>query len=172
MRKIEILQYSCPTCNAELICQAVDFSNDSTGRTRSTYKCAGCMEEFYSVEHAYIAEPEKTPELACLYCEKQCTYLSLRDDWTDYWKCLPCKVSYEKSFHPNHGGIQVSNMYTTLNNKLYVLRQYYLENRSRVEMLPEDEEDTVVIARVFPFLMPTVNPTNIRDKILTYLVFS
>lgn len=169
MRQIEILQYTCPLCNAQLSCQAVDHYEEYT---RTLFKCMGCMEEFYSQEQAHVAEPDKTPKFACPFCEKQCTYLSLQDDWTDYWKCLPCKVSYERSFHPEHEGLETTNMYTEIRGHLYVLRQYHWEDRSRVELLPENLEDTVVIAREFPFLMPTVTPTNIKEKLVTYLVFS
>lgn len=169
MRQIEILQYTCPLCNAQLSCQAVDHYEDYT---RTLFKCMGCMEEFYSQEKAHVAEPEKAPKLDCQFCGQPCTYMSLQDDWTDYWKCLPCKVSYEQSFHPNREGLESSNMYTEIRGHLYVLRQYYWEERSRIELLPEDTEDTVVIAREFPFLMPTVTPSNIKEKLTTYLVFS
>lgn len=169
MRQIEILQYTCPLCNAQLSCQAVDHYEDVS---RSLFKCMGCMEEFYSEEKAHVSKPEQTPKLACHYCQNQCTYMSLRDDHTDYWKCLPCKVSYEQNYSPNNEGIETVNMYTTIHGHLYVLRQYLWENRSRIEMLPEDLDDTVVIARAFPFLFPNVTPSNIETKLLTYLVFS
>lgn len=173
MRQIEILQYTCPLCNAQLSCQAVDhYYTPDGGKSTTRFKCIGCMEEFYSQEEAHVAEPDKSPKLDCPYCNVPCTYLSLRDDWTDYWKCLPCKVSYEQSFHPDHSGIETTNMYTTIRGHLYVLRQYHWENRSRLEMLPENLDDTVVIAMMFPFLFPNVTPANIENKILTYLVFS
>lgn len=169
MRQIEILQYTCPSCNAQLSCQAVDHYDD---KSVSIFKCLGCMEEFYSQEQAHVAEPGKAPKLDCQFCNQPCTYLSLKDDWSDFWKCLPCKVSYEQSFHPSREGLEASCMYTEIRGHLYVLRQYYWENRSRVELLPEDLDDTVVIAREFPFLMPTVTPSNIKEKLITYLVFS
>lgn len=172
MRQIEILKYTCPLCNAQLSCQATDFSNDSVGSTKSMFKCIGCMEEFYSQEQAYVSPPEKTTEFLCSFCKKQCLNMHLKDDWTEYWKCIECKMSYEMCMHPDYQGVERTNMYTTLHGNLYVLRQFHFENRSRVEMLPEKLEDTVVIAREFPFLMPTVTPTNIQEKLLTYLVFS
>jgi hypothetical protein len=169
MRQIEILQYTCPLCNAQLSCQAIDHFEDFS---RTTFKCMGCMEEFFSQEKPHIADAGSAPYMDCMFCGQQCTYMSLKDDWTDYWKCLPCKVSYEESFHPDHKGLETSNMYTTLHGHLYVLRQWLWENRSRIEMLPEDLDDTVVIAREFPFLFPNMTPTNIQEKLLTYLVFS
>ncbi len=169
MRQIEILQYTCPLCNAQLSCQAIDHY-ESISRTQ--YKCMGCMEDFYSEEKPHVQEPDQSPKLDCTYCGQPCTYLSLRDDWTDYWKCLPCKVSYEQSFHPDFKGIETTNMYTVIRNYLYVLRQYHYENRCRIELLSENVEDTVVIAKEFPFLLPTVTPTNIKEKLTTYLVFS
>ena len=167
MRQIEILQYTCPLCNAQLSCQAVDHYDD---HSKTLWKCMGCMEEFYSQEKAHV--PEKPPEFLCRFCGQQCLNMNLKDDWTDYWKCVPCKISYEMSSHPDYQGIERTNMYTTLHNNLYVLRQFLFENRSRIEMLPEKLDDTVVIAREFPFLMPNVTPSNIQDKLLTYLVFS
>jgi hypothetical protein len=124
------------------------------------------------MEQAYVAPPDKTPEYNCPYCHQQCTYLSLKDDWTDYWKCLPCKVAFCETYSANHKGIDTVNMYTTINDKLYVLRQFLRENRSRVDMLPADEEDTIVIAKDFDFLFPNILPSNIQQKLLTYLVFS
>lgn len=169
MRQIEILQYTCPLCNAQLSCQAIDHYEEFS---RTHFKCMGCMEDFYSQEKPHVGSLGSEPSLACPFCEKPCTYLSLKDDWTDYWKCLPCRVSFEDSFNPNRKGIETSNMYTTLRGHLYVLRQYHWENRCRIEMLPENEDDTVVIAKEFPFLLPAVTPSNIQEKLLTYLVFS
>ncbi len=174
MRKIELLKYNCPLCNADLITRSVDHTHNATNQevTKTNYRCIGCMEEYYSLEEPYTASPEKSPEYKCPYCNQLCTYMSLKDDWTDYWKCLPCKVSFSQSMMPNWKGIDTINMYTTLKGKLYVLRQFLSDNRSRIEMLPEDEEDTVVIAKEFKFLMPAVTPSNIQTKLLTYLVFS
>jgi len=176
MKQIEILKYSCPQCNADLAVQAVDFSYDSTNgeKTKTTYRCMRCYEEFYSIEEAYVAPEDKTPEpkYICPYCHQPCSYLSLKDDWTDYWKCLSCKVSFSDTYSANHKGIDTVNMYTTIKGKLYVLRQFLRENRSRVDMLPEDPEDTIVIAKDFDFLFPNILPSNIQDKLLTYLVFS
>lgn len=174
MRQIEILQYSCPQCNASLFVQGVDFSYDSANgaKTKTSYQCLGCREEFYSIEQAHVAEADKAPEYHCPYCHQLCDYLSLKDDWTDYWKCLPCKVAFCQTYNANTIGIDTINMYTTIKDRLYVLRQFIRENRSRVDMLPEDEEDTIVIAKDFDFLFPNVLPSNIQEKLLTYLVFS
>jgi len=174
MRQIEILKYSCPQCNADLATQGVDFSYDSTSgqQTRTNYQCIGCREQFYSIEEAYVAPTEKAPKYTCPYCHQPCSYLSLKDDWTDYWKCLPCKVAFSQTHDPKHAGIDTINMYTTIKDKLYVLRQFLRENRSRVDMLPEDEDDTIVIAKDFNFLFPNMLPSNIQQKLLTYLVFS
>lgn len=173
-RQVEIGEYGCPICNADLSATGVDFSYDreNGAKTKTTYKCIGCMEEFYSIEDAYEAPPEKTPPFLCTFCGRQTKYLNLKDDWTDYYKCVPCKTSFERSFSPHYEGVQTINMYTTLNGHLYVLRQFMEKDKSRIEMLPEDPEDTVVIAQVYDFLLPNVTPQNIREKILTYLVFS
>ena len=174
MRQIELLSYSCPQCNGQLHVKSVDFSYESTvgTATKTSYQCIGCLEQYYTIEQAHVAEPEKAPEYICPYCHQQCSYLSLKDDWTDYWKCLPCKVSFSQSFNPNWQGIEMSNMYTTISGRMYVLRQFFNENRSRIDMLPEDEEDTIVIAQAFDFLFPNITPANIQQKLLTYLVFS
>jgi len=174
MRKIEILQYSCPQCNADLIVKAVDFLyNQMDGeKTKTSYQCIGCREEFYSLEQAHVSNTSLTPEYKCPYCHQQCSYLSLKDDWTDYWKCLPCKVAFQQTYSANFAGIDTINMYTTIKGKLFVLRQFLRENRSRIDMLPEDPEDTIVIAKDFNFLFPNLLPSNIQEKLLTYLVFS
>jgi DNA-directed RNA polymerase subunit RPC12/RpoP len=174
MRQIETMEYSCPVCAADLICQAVDFSYDNTNgeNTKTSYQCIGCGGVFYSIEQAYVAEPDKTPEFICPYCKQQADYLSLKDDWTDYWKCPPCKVSFQSTYRTDWKDVDIINMYTTIKTRLYVLRQFLSLNRSRVDMLPADPEDTVVIACDFDFLLPNVLPSNIHEKLLTYLVFS
>lgn len=174
MRQIEILQYNCPLCNADLIAEGTNFSFSSPSgeQTRTNYKCIGCHEQFYSVEEAHVLPADRTPEFTCFYCGKQCSYLSLKDDWTDYWKCTPCKASFSQYCDTNWKGIDTVSLFTTIRGKLYVLRQFLNTGTSRVEMLPEDEEDTVVIAHEFKFLLPAVNPTNIQEKLPIYLLFS
>ena len=174
MRQINLLEYSCPHCNADLIVHGVDFNYESVNgeATQTTYRCIGCLNFFYTIEQAHVASEDSRPEYKCPYCQKQCSYLSLKDDWTDYWKCIDCKASYQGTYSPVNTGIDTLNMYTTINNKLYVLRQFMHENRSRVDLLPEDPEDTIVIAYNFDFLFPNITPSNIQQKLLTYLVFS
>jgi DNA-directed RNA polymerase subunit RPC12/RpoP len=171
MRKIEILTYTCPLCNGDLMCAALDFSfkKELGGRTKTSYKCMACGESFYSIEDA--VETNQPSEFHCLYCKEKATYLSLRDDWADYWKCVPCKVSFERTYSPAFEGIQTVNMYTVLHGSLYVLRQFMDCQKSRVEMLPENPEDIVAIAREFDYLFPNVNPININSKLSTYLLF-
>lgn len=173
-RQIELDEYSCPICNDDIAATGVDFSyeKDEANQTKTTYKCLGCSEKFYSIEYATEAHSGKTPHFLCLFCGKQAKYLSLKNDWTDYWKCLPCKASFEQSYSPHYEGIQTVNMYTNIGGHLYVLRQFMEDKRARIEMLPEDPEDTVVIAYEFEFLLPNVTPANISEKIKTYLVFS
>lgn len=180
MRKVEILQYTCPNCNGDLIPDGVNFSFGNPGeeQTKQHYRCSGCSEQFYSIEEAHVLPAEKTPEFTCFYCGKQCTYLSLKDDWTDYWKCLPCKVSYSQFYDPTwkssptQKGVNTISLFTTINNKMYVLRQFLDKGTSRVEMIPEDEEDTVVIVYEFKFLLSSVTPSNIHIKLPVYMLFS
>lgn len=172
MRKIEILTYTCPLCNGDLACAALDFSfkKELGGRTKTSYKCMACGEGFYSLEEA--AEITTTPDFNCPYCKEKTANLNLKDDWSDYWKCVPCKVSFERTYSPAFEGIRTVNMYTVLHGSLYVLRQFMDTQKSRIEMLPEDPDDTVAIAQEFEYLFPNVNPTNIQDKLATYLIFS
>jgi hypothetical protein len=157
-----------------LVVHRVDFSYESVNgeSIKTTFQCVGCLEFYYTLENTHVANPDNTPEYKCPYCQNQCSYLSLQDDWSDYWKCVPCKTSFTQTYNPNHSVIEIVNMYTVINNKIYVLRQFLYENRSRVDLLPADEEDTIVIAHEFNFLFPNVTPTNIQQKLLTYLVFS
>jgi hypothetical protein len=175
MRQIQLREYSCPICNADLHQIGVDFSyrQDKGEETKTTYQCQGCNERFCSVENAHVEmRVGVTPEFACRFCGKQCSYLSLADDWSDYFRCLPCRVSYERRYSPGFPDVQTINMYTELNGNLYVMRQFIDQNRTRVEMLPSDIEDTVVIAQEFSFLIPNITPSNIQEKLLTYLIFS
>lgn len=173
MRKIEVGIYNCPKCNADLFCTATDmyFMSKDVVKTRCNFKCLGCGTEFYSMELTGVGAPN-SPVYICQYCEKRTEYIPLRDSWADYWKCVPCQVSFEQTWMSSRTGIDVINMYTNLQGNLYVLRQYLHSSKSRVELLPENLEDTVVIAQEFPYLLPTVNPANIREKLLTYLLFS
>lgn len=174
MRKVEVLEYNCPICNADLWPIANDFSVDKERgeKTVTTMQCQGCKEKFYTEEEAHVSPEDKRPLFNCRYCGRQCGYLSLKDDWSDYWRCLPCRVTYEQRYSPGYTDVQTINMYTTINGKLYVMRQFIDRNRTRVELLPENLEDTVVIAQEFPFLFPNVTPFNVAEKLLTYLIFS
>ena len=154
MRKIEILTYTCPSCNGDLSCAALDFSfnKELGGRTKTSYICMACGDWFYSMEEA----AEEISDFPCLYCQEKATYLSLRDDWSDYWKCIPCKVSFERTYSPTFDGVRTINMYTVLHGSLYVLRQFMDKDKSRIEMLPENPDDTVAIAQEFEYLFPNV----------------
>ncbi len=173
-RNLQAFEYNCPVCSADLVVQGVDFSYHAGGEaeSRSTFECSACKERFSYIEKPYVAPADKTPEFKCRYCGKQCHNVSLTDDWTDYWKCLPCKVSFEHRYDPGYPDVQTINMYTMFNGRLYVMRQFMDRSKTRVEMLPENVEDTVMIVHDFPFLLPNINPSNIHDKLLTYLIFS
>jgi hypothetical protein len=172
-RRLDAFESSCPSCTADLVIVGVDFYHSSDGdESKSTFECSGCKERFHHIEKPYVAPKDKTPDFKCRFCGRQCTNMALTDDWTDYWKCLSCKTSYEHRYDPGFPDVQTINMYTTINGHLYVMRQFLDRIRTRIEMLPEDVEDTIVIAHEFPFLLPAVNPTNIQDKLLTYLIFS
>lgn len=168
MRNIEIGKYTCPRCNASLLTIAEDLMCGIQMTTR--YKCAGCHEEYYSIE--YINTVKQPPELKCPFCKKPADYFVVSDSWVDYWKCLPCRSTFEQMYTLKHEGLTTIQMYTNIRNKLYVLRQFLSINKSRIEMLPENIEDTVVIAQDFAFLLPSVTPENIQEKLMTYLVFS
>ena len=172
MRKLESFQqpYSCPNCTGDLWPVSTDFSYDQEhgGRTRVTVKCQACQEKFFCDESAHI----RKSNFPCRFCGLQCESLSLVDDWTSYYKCIPCKVSYEHQYDPGFKDITVINMYTKINSNLYVMRQYMRDGWTQIEMLPPDPEDTIVIAQRFDFLLPNINPTNIDQKLLTYLLFS
>lgn len=173
MRKIEVDRYNCPRCNASLRCVSMDiiYVYGETDQCKTTFKCCGCQKEFYSMERPGPM-PANTPEFTCPFCKESANYVPLRDSWADYWKCLPCKSTFEQTSISDREEIDVINMYTSLNGHLYVLRQYVHENWSRVELLPENLEDTVVIAHEFKFLMPNITPANIQEKLYTYLLFS
>lgn len=174
MRQINFLEYGCPFCNADLHVYGVDHSYESTNgaATKTTFQCVGCKEYFYTVEDAHVADPNRAPEYKCPYCGQQCSYLSLKDDWTDYWKCTPCKVSFSHFNYVDSTGVDIINMYATINNRLYVLRQFPRQGTSRIDLLPVNEEDTIMIVQEFSFLFPNVLPSNIETKLLTYIVFS
>lgn len=177
-RRLDAFEYTCPLCTGELVVQGVDFSYHTDNgvaneaECKTTFQCSACKERFHHIEKPYVAPKEKTAEFKCRYCGKQCSNISLTDDWTDYWKCLPCKVSFEHRYDPGYPDVQTINMYAVVNSHLYVMRQFMDRGRTRIELLPENVEDTVQIACEFPFLLPSVNPSNIQDKLLTYLIFS
>lgn len=174
MRRLEKFEYDCPVCAAPLVVHGTDFCYqvDKGEETKTTYKCGGCGEMWSYIEKAYISPEDVAPQFNCMFCKQKCHYLSLKDDWSDYWKCLPCKVSYEQRIN-NHewNGINTINMYTMIKDNLYVLRQHLDLVKSSIVMLPEDIDDTIVTASEFLFLMPNITPSNIQSKLLTYLVF-
>jgi hypothetical protein len=172
MRKIESFEhpYSCPNCTNDLWPVSTDFSYDQEhgARTRVTVQCQACREKFFCDERAHV----RKSGYRCRYCQLECESLSLADDWTSYYKCVPCKVSYEHRYDPGLNDVHTINMYAHINGNLYVIRQFIRDNWTQIELLPPDPEDTVVIAQRFDFLLPNITPANIDQKLLTYLLFS
>jgi transcription elongation factor Elf1 len=173
IRTLETFDYSCPFCTSDLIVVGVDFShNFEISEARSTFECSGCKETFYYIEKPHIRPKEMTEKFHCRYCNRRCTNYSLADDWTDYWKCDSCNVSYEHRYNPGLPDTQIINMYTTINNRLHVMRQFMDQIKTSIEILPDNVNGAIIAAQEFPFLFPNINPSNIQNKIKTYLIFS
>jgi ribosomal protein L37AE/L43A len=109
----------------------------------------------------------------CPYCNKTLDNMSVIDDWYNYWRCNNCKVSHEEIIYaPNHFVSKSSSMYCEIKGKIYCLHQFYNYNFSRIELIPKNLNDTIIIVAEFNFLFPNVTPQNISQKLSTYILFS
>lgn len=106
----------------------------------------------------------------CDFCNQ---LLTVNDGCDGHWSvCLACNVSFQATYATDWTTTDIISMQTYINGRTYVLRQFLSLKASRVDIIPDDPEDTIIIACNFNFLLPSVTPTNIRDKLLTYLIFS
>ena len=168
-------QYYCPSCKNELYVEGTDFINHVhggvSGDTKINWKCFSCQEKFFTLEKSYVYPSDKAPQFNCLYCNGPTKFHSLFNDWTDYRKCDVCNVSFESSYSANHIGAETINLYTIINDRQYVVRQFMWQNKCRVDFIPEDINELVVKVAEFDFILPQVTPANIQEKLKTYILF-
>jgi transcription elongation factor Elf1 len=167
MKKIELNEYQCPICSNDLRVDSVSLMGTET---KTYFSCHSCNEKYFSSEIPDVSQ--RSPEFTCLFCHVKPQYLSLSNDWSDYWRCDACDCSFEARYLPDWDGLNTINMYAELKGKRYCIRQFLAENLTRIETIPVTDADAVVKIAEFDFLMPHVNPQNIVEKLPVYILFS
>src|SRR5579885_3084128 len=162
--------YKCSLCKGDLIPRSNNPLPD--GQIWTHFQCLTCQADHYYTEKPYVAPPNNRPDKPCKFCGKLCEYYGLADDWQDYWKCDSCQVHYSSWLRGlNEPFGESVEIYTRIKDKTFCLRQYMPDNKSRLEMVPDDPEDTLLIIKDFDHLFPDVTPSNIQEKLPIYILF-
>jgi len=170
MIKMNKLEYYCLICSGELIALSANPIED--GQIMTHFQCISCQADHCYVEEPYIHPPEKTPAYNCKFCNQSCKYFSLKDDWSDYWRCDPCDTHYSQVLVGSDTMAWEMDMYTRVKGIKFCLRQFMQEKKSRLEQIPDNPDDTLIIIKDFDHLFPDVNPQNIQEKLPIYILFS
>lgn len=122
--------------------------------------------------------------LNCQFCSQPTTWIV---SWNDgFWKCEDCLVNYlpnpkvvdlftdiqEMEIDYKFCNIREIHMYANIDGKQYLLRQFMNEGYSRIDLIPDCANDTTIIILELNFLLPSVTPFNIKEKLHTYIMFS
>ena len=160
--------YRCMECGADLVFISTDILDVGS---RTEYRCrnANCYTGYYEVGGELIHNADNRPQLDCPYCNQECEYISFKDDWADHWKCNHCQVQIDKNPFEEE---KVYTLFYKHNDRQFALRLFWQSKTSRIDYIPKDPEDTMVVVAYFDFLLDNVTPQNIHTKLPTYVIFS
>jgi hypothetical protein len=179
MRQIEVLQYTCPLCNAQLSCQAVDHYEEYT---KTLFRCVGCLKEFYSQEKPHSRKAFNLSSFLmtnCEFCGKE-LHLSHYEGGQKIavYDCTHCPVLTSFHFMTEVGNLATDNMRikTTFmldrNEHIYIWTNNYGKGISYITdvgvTLAKSGRDPLLIK--FPKIM-NINPQNVHEKFAFYIVF-
>lgn len=107
----------------------------------------------------------------CHYCKGRCQGANSDDDQVmDTWySCNRCKAYYLVHFN---GRLESLILETFYRNLRYAVELIYVTKQTHIIRYPVDPEDTLVEVALLPFLAENITPSNIGEKLPTYLVFS
>src|ERR1700676_2790650 len=128
MKQLTLYEFSCQICFNDLMVTSMDLM---VNETITYFKCSRCSEQYFSSEIPNTST--KSPDFKCPFCQTTPLYLSLVNDWNDYWKCIQCDSSFEARYSEDWDGINVINIYSKFNDKLYCIRQFLAENITKIE---------------------------------------
>lgn len=102
----------------------------------------------------------------CHFCNKIC---EKGESWPDWLHCVKCKTSYLIGFS---GNVMTLFIDCLIEDKTFQLQMDYIHNYSRIVILPDSVDGTMIMVMDFPFLLKNVTPTNLVYKIKTSVLFS
>lgn len=106
----------------------------------------------------------------CQFCGNATKYIySHHTIPEDTFKCFKCDTYF---IADRTGKLNQMSMNCSLKEKKYQLQMWYIHNMTRIIILPDNKEDTIIIVAEFPGTLSKVNPKNISNKIETYITFS
>lgn len=94
--------------------------------------------------------------MICHYCNQDAKKVG-----EDYWHCMPCDVQYYKGY---------INLLCSVNGERYSFQYLYYHSHYKSRILKQGAFGYKVILELKD--APQVTPTNVVEKIKTYLTFS
>lgn len=168
----ELHPYLCLVegCTGDLFCTSEDPLSED--RMLTHFICNVCKTSHAYIESLHVLPRTQSPEKLCQFCNQQLDYFAMKDSWNDYYKCDTCKAHY-RSYLRDVNNICIDvYLYTKINGKTFCLRQFSDTGKSRVDIIPDNLDDTIIVVKEFDFLFPDVTPQNIQDKLPIYILFS
>lgn len=107
----------------------------------------------------------------CLYCDKEMECLVTYKNDSEHWSCQLCKSSLQIRTIDEQRELSISSIYTEVNNRKYVFHQDFLLNVCRIYKLPHNTDGIAAHVVTLNCLSPHINPSNIKDKLKTILLF-
>lgn len=136
------------------------------------YQCPNCKTHFYSVEpnKVYLI---KRPSFACKFCNNFCGNIKWTgSDTHEHWACQNCMTEYK--LRNSQPPIEVIDLYTRLNEHVYFISLITHQQKTEIyKMLPITDDDQFypeLISKIDA--LADVNPSNVNNKLKTYLIFS
>jgi len=96
----------------------------------------------------------------CHYCQKECRHINISNN---HWRCLPCKVDYR--------GVE-TNIFGMINSTSYYFNIYNGPREFPVRIMKGLPNDFAVNIVVNLTSRPDITPSNVEEKLRTYLLFS
>ena len=107
----------------------------------------------------------------CQFCQKPCDGPSPEDKEliTAWWFCKGCNAHHETHYT---GALTRVILDLEFRDATYGVQLLYFSNETCIVKYPEKPDDTLIEVAYFPYIIPHINPQNVRAKLATYLIFS
>jgi hypothetical protein len=107
----------------------------------------------------------------CTFCQKPCRIVEMiPEEFISAWMdCDSCNVSFEIK---GNNKCRRTRFHVELKNLPYCLDLLHDRETTQILLLPPDPDETVIIVVTLPYLIDNLYPSNVKEKIKTYIMFS